>query len=127
MANLLGDMSVSWDFTFKDNKALGLQEKSQETDRCLSCELRYETRSALLSSKQSTCHSLAVPAQPTESLLLSEVSALEQSASVQLQTHAVEIRLAVYIQLNIEIHTADTYNLSEGELPRREHVLVRLR
>ena len=127
MANLLGDMCVSWDFSLRDNKVLGLQEKSQETHRCLSCALRYETRSALLSRMQTTCHSLAVPAQPTESLLLSEVSALEQSASVQLQTHSVEIRLTVYIQLNIEIHTADTYNLSEREIPRRKDVLVRLR
>ena len=127
MANILGDMCASWAFTLSADKALGLHDLSQETHRSLSCALRYETCSALLSSKQSTCHSLAVPAQPTESLLLSEVSALEQSASVQLQTHSVEIRLSVYIQLNIEIHTADTYNLSEREIPRRKDVLVRLR
>ena len=83
MANLLGDMCVSWDFSSSDCKVDGLEDKSQETHICSACALS-------LSKKQSTRRRVAVPAHPTESLVLSEVSSLEQRASVQLQTHSVE-------------------------------------
>ena len=58
MANLLGDMCVSWDFSLSDYKVVGLEDKSQETHMCSACALS-------LSNKRSTCHSLAVPAAYT--------------------------------------------------------------
>ena len=58
MADLLGDMCVSWDFSLSDYKVVGLEVKSQETHMCSACALS-------LSNKRSTCHSLAVPAPYT--------------------------------------------------------------
>ena len=60
MANILGDMCVSWDFSLSDYKVVGLEDKSQDTDTdmCSSCPLS-------LSNKRCTCHSLDSQ-QPTQ-------------------------------------------------------------